>query len=62
MRKGDLVKNEDGWLGRVQGISSAPNVLLMWETGPMKGRNGRVPKSMLKVVAKTEPGKPRVKE
>lgn len=48
MKKGDLVRNDLGWLGRVEGISK--HVRLRWETGKLKGREALVPKEFLRVV------------
>ena len=50
MKKGDIVRGNDGWLAKVIGLSK--NVRIEWQTGPLKGREALVPKEHIKVVAK----------
>jgi hypothetical protein len=52
MKKGDVVRGYDGWLARVAGVSK--NIRIIWQTGPLKGRDALVPKEHIKVVAKGE--------
>lgn len=53
MKPGDLVVNSSGWCGElVSRRNAAGNVLVLWKSGPIKGREGRVASRTLKPAAK----------
>ena len=52
MKRGDIVTGFDGWRGQV--ISSGKYVNLIWQSGPLAGREGRIPSAFLKVVKATK--------
>lgn len=50
MKRGDIVSSDLGWLGKVDKVGQ--NVQLVWQDGPLKGREARVPKELLTLKAK----------
>ncbi len=50
MKKGDLVRGYEGWLGRITGFGKYGSVCLVWQTGPLAKREARVVKESVRRV------------
>ena len=49
MKRGELVRGYDGWLGRLGAVKKTGTAEITWETGPLKRKDGLVIVSSLKV-------------